>query len=147
MQLLTPMFLLLSALITKTFAIPVASAGALEPRRYAMANLILTVYSDSNDCTGHSLGIDMEYNTDTPITVPGGIASFIVSRDLTAREQLDFSTTGPAAKLSSGYAIAPECSKFVKTVSPFPNGALVQAGPGAHPNCYIGSGEKVSFGI
>ena len=112
-----------------------------------MANLMLTVYSDSNDCTGHSVGIDMEYNQDTAVTIPGGIASFLVSRDLTDREQLDFSTTGPAATLSSGYVIAPECSKFVKTVSPFPNGALVQAGPGAHPNCYLGSGETVSFGI
>ena len=112
-----------------------------------MANLKLSVYPESNDCTGPVAVIDMEYNTDEPFTVPGGIASFLVSRDLTDREQLDFSTTGPAATLSSGYVIAPECSKFVKTVSPFPNGALVQAGPGAHPNCYLGSGETVSFGI
>ena len=89
----------------------------------------------------------MNYNEDNPITIPGGIASFLVSRDLTDREQLDFSTRGPQATLSNGYVIAPECSKFVKTVSPFPNGALVQAGPGAHPNCYLGSGETVSFGF
>ena len=112
-----------------------------------MANLKLQVYSDFNNCTGPFLVLDMEYNMDTPITVPGGIASFLVSRDLTDREQLDFSTTGPAATLASGYVITPACSKFVKTVSPFPNGALVQAGPGAHPNCYFGSGETVSFGI
>ena len=81
------------------------------------------------------------------INVPGGIASFTVSRDLTANEQLDFSTRGPQTTLSSGYVIAPECSKFVKTVSPFPNGALVLAGSGAHPWCYLGSGETVSFGF
>ena len=89
----------------------------------------------------------MNYNEDNPITIPGGIASFLVSRDLTDREQLDFSTRGPQATLSNGYVIAPECSKFVKTVSPFPNGALIRAGPGSSPYCYLGSGETVSFGI
>ena len=93
------------------------------------------------------MGVEMEYNTDYPILIPGGIASFLVSRDLTDREQLDFSTRGPQATLSDGYVIAPECSKFVKTVSPFPNGAPIQAGPGSAPNCYLGSGETVSFGI
>lgn len=112
-----------------------------------MANLMLTVYSGSNDCTGPSTGVDLEYNQDQVIDVPGGIASFIVSRDLTALEQLDFSTRAPQATLPDGEVLAPDCSKFVKTVSPFPDGALVLAGTGAHPWCYLGSGETVSFGF
>ena len=108
---------------------------------------MLTAYSGSNDCTGPSTGFDLEYNQDSAFNLPGGIASFIVSRDLTALEQLDFSTRGPQTTLSSGYVTAPECSKFVKTVSPFPDGALVLAGTAEHPWCYLGSGETVSFGF
>ena len=89
----------------------------------------------------------MEYNTDYPITIPGGIASYIVSRDLTAFEQMDSSTTGPAVTLASGYVIAPSCAKFVKTVSPDAHGELLTAGTPQQPTCYLASGEHVSFRI
>ena len=89
----------------------------------------------------------MEYNTDYPVTIPGGIASYLVSRDLTAGEQMDFSTTGPAATLGSGYVIAPSCAKFVKTVSPDAHGELLTAGTPQEPSCYLGNGEQVSLWI
>lgn len=108
---------------------------------------MLTIYSASSNCSGPSLEFPMEYNTDNAITIPGGIASYLVSRDLTAFGQMDFSTTGPAATLSSGYVIAPSCAKFVKTVSPDAHGELLTAGTPKEPTCYLASGEQVSLRI
>lgn len=89
----------------------------------------------------------MNYNTNYAIPTTGGIASYLVSRDLNAFEQMDFSTTGPAASMGNGFANIPSCSKFVKTVSPDANGKLLTAGPSQRPQCYAASGEQVSLRI
>ena len=146
MQALTPIFLLTMALITNTFAMPAASPDTVEyGQPSGTANLMVTVFSFSNECYGGAhTGIDMDYNTDYPVA---DIVSYYVSRNLTANEQMDFSTNGPAATLSSGYSIAPSCSKFSKTVSPGYEGEPLTSGSPTQPQCYSANGESVSLRI
>lgn len=148
MQALTPTLFLIMALITNTFALPAASAGALESRQsYGTANLTITTFS-VNECSGVPTGaFDLEYNTNSQFQNPGGIVTFYVSRDLTADEQMDFSIYAPAVTLASGYTISSYCSKFLQTVSPGYNGEPMTSGPQGTPQCYAGNGAQVSLRI
>ena len=149
MQALTPLFLLIMALITNTFAMPAASAGALESRQSTgtPANLTITIFS-VNECSGAPIGAyNLEYNTNSVVQTPGGIVTFYVSRDLTADEQMDFSIYAPAVTLANGYTFSPYCSKFLQTVSPGYDGEPMTSETQGRTQCYAGNGAQVSLRI
>ena len=125
---------------------PAASPDIVENSQPSgTAKLMVTIFSYSNECYGGAhTGIDMDYNTDYVVS---GIVSYYVSRNLTANEQMDFSTYGPPATLASGYSIAPACSKFSKTVSPGYKGEPLTSGSGSQPQCYAANGESVSLRV